>query len=239
MSRESGLLARLAGLVRGGLAAFVREREQRSPGAVYERAIAQRLAQYGELKDAVAGILYTRNKLEGEVVGRHEELAHLAETVQRALQRGDDEGALAAIERRQALLGEVERAGQELAALRGEAEEAKGSLVRFREEIRALERERGRALALLASARARRRVHAVLEGLSVDADLRALESVREHVARTALEPELAGEGELQTRLRRLRDEARSETARRELAELKSELAARRLGSRAGASAPAA
>jgi phage shock protein A len=237
MSGRSGLLGRLAGLLRGGLASFVREREQRSPGAVYERAIAQRLVQYGELKDAVAGILYTRNKLEGEIVGRREELAHLAAMVKRALQRADDEDALAAIERRQALLAEVERAEQELVALRDEAEEAKGSLVRFREEIRALERERGRALALLASARARRRVHAVLEGLAVDADLRALESVREHVARTTLEPELAAEGELQIRLRRLRDEARSETARRELAELKSERAAR-LGASAGG-APAA
>jgi phage shock protein A len=238
MSRESGLLARLAGLLRGALAGFVREREQRSPGAVYERAIAERLARYGELKDAVAGILYTRNKLAGEIVGRREELAHLAEWVQRALQRGDDGDALAAIERRQDLLAEVERAEQELAALRGEAEQAKDGLVRFREEIRALERERARALALLASARARRRVHTVLDGLALDADLRALEAVREHVARAALEPELAAEGELQSRLRRLRDEARSETARRELAELKSERAAR-LGASAGSSAPAA
>jgi phage shock protein A len=236
MSRGSGLLARLAGLLRGAFAAFVREREQASPGAVYERAIAQRLTQYGELKDAVAGILYTRNKLAGEISARREELTHLAETVRRALHRGNDEDALAAIERRQTLLAEVEHAERELAALRDEAEQAKASLVAFREEIRALERERGRALALLASARARRRVHAVLEGLSVDADLRALETVREHVARAALEPELAAEGELQTRLRRLRDEARSETARRELVELKSELATQ-LG--AGSCVPAA
>ena len=70
-------------------------------------------------------------------------------------------------------------------------EDAKGNLIRFREEIRALEREKGRIVATLANAKARRRMAEALDGLSVDADMRALENVREHVARLATEVETA------------------------------------------------
>ena len=62
--RPSGALARLWNLVSGRLTVWVRERENRSPRAVYEQAIAQRIAHYEHLKEAVAGILYLRAKLE-------------------------------------------------------------------------------------------------------------------------------------------------------------------------------
>ena len=77
-----------------------------------------------------------------------------------------------------------------------------------------------------------------LDGLSVDADMRALESVREHVARLSTEGSLErelGDPGLRTRLRAIRDEAREEAARRELAEIKQQL----LPEAATAAAPAA
>jgi phage shock protein A len=97
--------------------------------------------------------------------------------------------------------------------------------VRFREEIRALVREKSRMLATLANAQARRRIQEALEGLSVDAEMRALEGVREHIGRMAtegtLEREIGAEDEgLRQRLRAIRDDARHESARRELEELK-------------------
>ena len=105
-------------------------------------------------------------------------------------------------------------------------------MLRFRDEIRALEREKGRTLASLANARARRRIQEALAGLSVDADMRALEAVRDHTARLAseglLDRELAGESVLDARLRQVREESRREAAQRELAELKRQLAARTL-----------
>ena len=107
--------------------------------------------------------------------------------------------------------------------MRVEAEDAKNNLVRFREEIRSLMHEKSRVLATLANGQARRRIHEALEGLSVDADMRALEAVREHVAKVStegtLERELGDDG-LRTRLRAIRDEAREDAARRELDELK-------------------
>jgi len=226
-----GLFARLHGLLRGAFAGWLRAREEENPRAVYENAIAERLSQYRELKDAVAGLLYMRNRLEGEIESRRAELARSDDDVRRALARADEELALEIVSRRQAVADELAGSERELAALRSEAEEAKTHLLRFRDEIRALEREKGRALASLASGRARRRLHEALSGFSIDADVRALEAVRERVGRLAgeavLDRELGPSGS-EGRLRALREEARRDAARHALAELKRELANRQI-----------
>jgi phage shock protein A len=227
MSQRPGLIARFVGLLRGLTTGWLREREERNPRAVYEHAIGERVRQYRELKEAVAGILYMRNKLEGELTQRHAELARTQEDIRRAVSRGDDEMGLALIAHKQILLGDIARAEKEYQGLRAEAEEAKANLVRFREEIRALEREKGRIVATLANAQARRRMAEALDGISVDADMRALEGVREHVARLStegqLDQELGGDFGLEARLRVIRQDADREAARRELEELKREL----------------
>jgi len=225
-NRPRGLFGRLRSLVRGIFAIWVRETERQHPRAVYEQAIDERVRQYRELKEAVAGILYMRNKLEAEIGERRLEIARLHEDVRRGIRRGEDEPTLALVARKQKLAEDVEQAEGELATLRGEAEEAKSNLLRFRDEIRGLEREKGRMLATLANAQARRRLQEALDGLSVDAEMRALESVRQHVARVAseglLDRELGSEP-LRARLAAIREEARREAARSELDELKRQL----------------
>ena len=85
-------------------------------------------------------------------------------------------------------------------------------------------------LATLANARARRRLQAAIEGLSVDAEMDALENVREHISRV-------GDGRARStrssgrtatafrmKLRGFRDEARRDVgAQSELESLKREL----------------
>ena len=221
-----GIFARFRNLIRATFSLWVRDGERNHPRAVYEQAIEERTRQYHELKDAVAGILYMRNKLEAEIAERRAEIARLHDDLRRGVRQGQDELSLALIAQKHALLGDLERAERELEGLRSEAEDAKANLVRFRHEIRSLVHEKGRILATLANAQARQRLEAALEGLSVDAEMKALETVREHVAKLAtagsLERELGGEP-LRTRLRQIRDAAREEAARRELAELKREL----------------
>lgn len=238
-TRRPGLIARFVGLLRGAFAGWLREREEQNPGAVYENAIAERVAQYRELKRAAAGVLYMRNKLEGEIAERRGELATTVDDLRRSVQRADDELALVLVTRKQGLVADLEHTERELEGVRVEAEEAKTNLVRFRDEIRALEREKGRTLASLANARARRRIQEALAGLSVDADVRALEAVRQHVAElsgeTLLDRELGGAGGLDGRLRAIREEARRDAAQRELAELKREIAGSQLA--AGARVP--
>jgi len=236
--RPRSLLSRLRNLLHGMFAVWIRDSETQHPRAVYEQAIDERTRQYRQLKEAVAGILYMRNKLEAEITERRADIARTHDDIRRAVRRGQDDISLTLIAQKQSLMEELERAERELEGVRTEAEEAKVNLVRFREEIRGLVREKSRMLATLANAQARRRIQEALEGLSVDADMRALESVREHVARLSTEGSLErelGDPGLRTRLRAIRDEAREEAARSELAEIKQQL----LPEAAVAAAPAA
>jgi phage shock protein A len=227
-TKRPGMLARLRSLIGGMFGMWVKGRENRSPEVVYEQAIAERVRQYRELKEAVAGILYMRNKLEQEINERRVEIARMHDDVRRAVRAGRDEISLTLIYQKQNLFDDLERAEEELGSVKTQAEEAKSNLVRFREEIRALVREKGRMLATLANAQARRRLQVAIEGLSVDAEMDALESVREHISRLAMEGQLQKEiGDdgvaMRQRLREFRDEARRESARAELDQLKREL----------------
>jgi len=215
--------ARLGSLLRGLGFGWVRDREEKNPRAVYEQAIQSRLGQYRALKDAVAGILYTRNKLEAELAERRHELSRTIEDIRRALSKGDDAAGLALVQHKQNVAADLERIEREVATLRDEAEDSKRNLMRFREEIRQLEQEKGRMLAALASARARRRMHEALNALSVEADVQALDNVRAYVqkmsAAATLERELGAGDETTQRIRELRRDAIAEGARLEFEEL--------------------
>lgn len=221
--QRRGFISRLHSLVSGFFSLWLKDREKGSPQVVYEQAIRERVRQYAQLKQAVAGILYMRNKLEAETVERRRELSRGHALIKRAVQDGDDELAVRLIEQKDLLLADIERDKRELLEVETEVETAKANLITFRGEIRSLEREKVRIMAQLANARARKRIQDAIDGLSVDSDMQALENVREHVARLRaegnIERELGDEG-LRVRVRAIHEEARSEAARRELVEIK-------------------
>ena len=107
-------LARLRNLVTALVSAWLRDRENEHPRAVYEQAIAQRIRQYQELKQAVAGILYLRTKLEGEIGERRADLARLHDDLKRAVRKQDDELALQLVQHKQRLVDDLERAEVEI-----------------------------------------------------------------------------------------------------------------------------
>ena len=219
--------ARFASLIRGFFSGWVSRRENRSPELVYEQAIEGRVRQYRELKQAVAGILYMRSKIEAEINERRADIARLHDDIRRAVRDGKEEIAVTLIAQKQSLFEDLERAEAELDGVRIEAEDAKSNLVRFREEIRSLVREKGRMMATLANAKARRRLQMAIDGLSIDAEMVALEGVREHIGRMStegrLEKEIGEDDGMRVRLRAYRDEARHDAARAELEQLKAEL----------------
>jgi len=225
--RPQGLFARVSNLLQGWTAAWLRDHEGRNPRAVYEQAIRQRTRQYADLKQAVAGVLYMRNKIEAEIRERREHLAELHLDIERCVRRGNDDAALDLMTRRDHAAEDLARAENELDEIIAEAEQAKGNLGTFRAEIRSLEREKVRMLAMLANARARRRVQEALDGLSLDTEIKALDSVREQIARLRTEGNLEREltdDKLHVRLRALRQDKRLEGAQLELAEIKARLA---------------
>jgi phage shock protein A len=218
-----GFIARIRNLLRGLAAQWLHRREHRNPEAVYEAAIQGRLEQYGKLRAAAAGVVYMRTKLARELEAKTEELGRLRRQLDLAVANDDDAVALTLIERRRQLDADVERVTAELRELEAEAEAAKANLGAFHNEIARLREEKVRMLARLANARARLRFHETLSGLSADADIRALDSVREHVNRLLTEVQLSrelGDEELERRLSGIRDAEAAASARAELDEMK-------------------
>jgi phage shock protein A len=217
------LFSRLTNLVRGLVSHWVGTRETSNPGAVYESAIRERVVQYAKLREAAAGVIYLRGKLERELHERSGDLGRVRQQLDLAIDRDDDPSALALISRRETLGKDVERLTADLTELTAEADAAKRNLVSFQDEIVRLREERVRMLARLANAKARLRLHETLSGLSPEADIQALETVREHVNRLVAEVALVREGadpELERRLGVIRDAEAVTSARAQLEELK-------------------
>jgi len=217
------LFARTWNLLRGAAARWVGRREHRNPDAVYEAAIQERVVQYAKLREAAAGILYMRSKLAKELERQSGELARVRRQLDVAVDRDDDAAAVLLIGRRDALDAEVSRLGTELGELTKEVDGAKHNLIAFQDEIARLRAERVRMLARLANAKARLRFQATLSGLSPDADIRALEEVRDHVNRLVAETQVSREvadDDLERRLGRIREAEAESAARAQLEELK-------------------
>jgi phage shock protein A len=218
--------ARLSNLISGKLQEWLGGRERRSPAAVYEAAITQRVAQYGKLREAAASILYIRNKLGRQLEEANCELVRTEEQISLALDRDDDEAALFLIGRKDRLSADIERITGELAELNREAESAKQNLVAFQSDIQRLREEKVRMLARLANAQARIRLQQAISGitgLTPDADIEALEAVREYITRTiasVADRHESGDATLDARLEEIRTDQAMQAARAQLDELK-------------------
>ena len=215
--------ARVHNLIRGRLGQWLGRRERRNPEAVYEAAIQERMDHYAKLRAAAAGVLYARTKLSKELQVKSAELTRLGAQLGIAVDRDDDRVALILISRRDALRADVERLEAELNELTGEAEAAKTNLIAFQQEIARLRDEKVRMIARLANAQARLRLQETLNGLSPEADIRALESVRDHINQLMAEVQVGrdtSDPDLERRLGRIREAEATAAARAQLDELK-------------------
>ena len=215
--------ARLRNLVSGLLGQWIGRREHKNPGAIYEAAIQERLDQYGKLRAAAAGVLYMKTKLGKELELKTAELGRVGRQLELAVDADDDEAALVLISRRDGLSAEVERITGELRELETEAETAKRNLSTFQNEIARLRDEKVRMLARLANARARLKLQETLSGLSPDADIRALDAVRDHINRIVEEAKVTrdlGDSDLEQRLGKIRAAEADAAARSQLEEMK-------------------
>ncbi len=175
--------SRIFSLIGGKLSRWLKAREARDPEAVYEAAISERLRRYNQLKNAAAGVIYMRNRLNRELKQKSAEMAEVIEQSVQAADMNEDECALILIGRRHTLEQDCTRLRDELSELTSEAEEAKKNLIAFKGEIEKLKVEKIRMLARLKNAQARVRIQHALEEVSYEEDLRALEEVRESIQR--------------------------------------------------------
>jgi phage shock protein A len=214
---------RLFNLIGGFFSGGMKKAEAANPEAVYEAAINDLLGKRAKLKSAVAGIVTLRNNLEAQREQKEKELVDVSAQLPIAIESGDDEVALVLLEKKNELEKALADLAGELEKVTKQAEEAKGALVAFQGDIEKLKRERDQMLAKKATAEAQIKIQDSFDGLSTDADLKALESVREHINRLGAEAEVGSElrnDSLDARMRAIKAKTGNAQARSQLEELK-------------------
>ncbi|MBK7765298.1 MAG: PspA/IM30 family protein [Sulfuritalea sp.] len=230
---DINLIARLANLWSGFVSLWVTDVEKRHPEIAYQNAIDSMIVKYGQLKSATAAIMRRREEINARLTSEREELAQIGADLNAALATGQDELGIVLIQKKNALEASIKALEQDWQQSQGDAEEAKASLLQVKSEIQKLRDEKDRMLAQMHSAQARLKIQNQLEGLSVDAEVRALDNVREHIKNTVAEAKMGSElrnSDLDVQLAKLRQSSGSITARQQLDEMKKTRAAQAGGS---------
>lgn len=220
---ESNFWSRMSNLWSGFVSLWISDVEKRHPEIAYENAINSMATKYIRLKTATAAIIRRRDEITYRLDGATKELDRVKVDLEAALATGQDDLALVLIEKKNILEENLKEMNAEMAQAKMDADDAKASLVSVKQEIGKLKSEKDRMLAKMQSAEARLKIQEQIEGISVDAEVKALENVREHiktrVAEASLGKELA-DSDLDQRLKKLRDASGTVTARSELEALK-------------------
>jgi phage shock protein A len=218
-----GFFGRMGNLWKGFLSLWVSGIEREHPEIAYENAINSMVAKYTQLKKATAAIIRRREDITGRLDKARKELANIDRDLVAAVQSDQKDLGIVLIQKKGSLTSEVTELDAELKQANTDAESAKASLVQVQGEINKLKGEKDRMLAKLASAQARVKINEQLEGLSVDAEVKALDNVREHIKNTVAEATLGDElkeNDLDNRLNKLRQSSGDATANDEWEKLK-------------------
>jgi phage shock protein A len=214
---------RLSNLWTGFISLWLEDIEKKQPEIAYENAVQSMTEKYVKLKRATASILRRREEIEARLTEEQKELAAITADLDTAVDTKQDDLAVILIQKKNAIAAAIAELNDSLAQAKGDAEDAKASLMSVKAEIEKLKAEKDRMLAKLESAQARLKIQDQLEGLSVDADVKALETVREHIKTTIAEAKLGKElqeSDLDSKLKALRQQSGANSAKSELEALK-------------------
>lgn len=225
---QTGFFSRLANLWKGFLSIWISDIEKEHPEIAYENAINGMVEKYTKLKSATAAIIRRREDIDERLKKASRELSETEAQLAVAVETNQDDLALVLIQKKNALETEIGELKIDLETAQKDADSAKTSLVGVQAEIKKLKAERDTMLAKMQSAQARIKIQEQLDGLSVDAEVKALDNVREHIKNTIAEANLGkelGETSLEGRLASLKSQAGDLQAKQQLAELKAKKAA--------------
>ena len=230
MSEGAGFFRRVANLWNGFVSLWISDIEKDHPEIAYENAINGMIEKYSKLKKATAAIIRRREDTSERLSAASKELAQVSADLNVAVETNQDDLSVVLIQKKNTLDKEVTELKADLDIAQKDADSAKASLMTVQGEIKKLKAEKDNMLAKMASAQARIRINEQLEGLSVDAEVKALENVREHIKNTISEANLGSElksTDLDERLKGLRQASGDVTAKQQLAELKAASAAKK------------
>jgi phage shock protein A len=215
-------------LWRGFLSIWISDIEKEHPEIAYENAINSMIEKYSRLKSATAAIIRRREEIGERFKKASTELAQTEADLGAAVETNQDDLAVVLIQKKNQLTADLGDYKAELDSAQKDADSAKTSLMGVQTEIRKLKGERDSMLAKMQSAQARLKIQEQIDGLSVDAEVKALDNVREHIRNTIAEANLGrelGDSSLDARLAALRNQSGDIQARQQLAELKAKRAA--------------
>jgi phage shock protein A len=227
---SSGIFARMGNLWKGFVSLWISDIEKEHPEIAYENAIGSMIEKYAQLKKATAAIIRRREDLSERYAARTKELAQIEAELSTSVETSQDDLAVILLQKKAALETEVGELKAELDTAQNDATSAKSALMTVQSEIRKLQAEKDTMMAKMANAQARIRINEQLDGLSVDAEITALDNVRSHIKNTVAEANLGQElkqSDLDTRLAVLRQSTGEVSAKQRLAELKAASAAKK------------
>jgi phage shock protein A len=225
---EVGFFNRLGNLWRGFLSIWISDIEKEHPEIAYENAINSMVEKYSKLKSATAAIIRRREDTSERYQKTSKELAQTEAELGVAMDTNQDDVALILLQKKNQLTSDIADLKGEMDGAQRDADAAKSSLMSVQGEIRKLQAERDSMLAKMQSAQARLKIQGQLDGLSVDAEVKALENVREHIKNTIAEANLGkelSESSLDAKLQAVRSQVGEVQAKQQLAELKAKRAA--------------
>jgi phage shock protein A len=223
-----GVISRIANLWKGFLSIWISDIEKEHPEIAYENAINSMVTKYARLKSATAAIIRRREEIDERYQAATKELAQTEAELNTAVSTNQDDLAVILIQKKNQLTNDVTDMKAEMETAKNDADSAKTSLLSVQTEIRKLKAERDTMLAKMQSAQARINIQEQLDGLSVDEEVKALDTVRTHIKNTIAEANLGKEladSSLDSRLSKLRTEVGDVQAREELAAMKARKAA--------------
>lgn len=230
MAEGGGFFKRLSNLFSGFLNLWISDVEKEHPEIAYENAITSMIEKYTKLKRATASIIRRRDEIQERLTSQSSELAQVSQDLEVAVQTAKDDLALILIQKKNLLEKEVADLTTDMQTAAKDADNAKAALLQVQAEIKKLKAEKDNQLAKMESAKARVRIQEQLDGLSVDAEVKALDNVRTHIKNTIAQANLGqelAETSLDQRLAALRAQSGEVTARSQLDELKAKVAAKK------------
>jgi phage shock protein A len=225
---EIAFFSRVTNLFKGFLSLFIKDIEKEHPEIAYENAINSMIEKYNKLKAATAAIIRRREDIDERLRRATKDLAETEAQLNVAVETNQDDLAVVLIQKKNQLTTEITELKADMDVAAKDADTAKSSLVSVQSEIKKLKSERDVMLARMHSAQARIKIQEQLEGLSVDAEVKALDTVREHIKNTAAQANLGqelAETSLDSRLAVLKTQAGDVQAKQQLAEIKAKRAA--------------
>jgi phage shock protein A len=223
-----GMFGRLANLWKGFVSLWISDIEKDHPEIAYENAINSMTAKYAKLKAATAAIIRRREELDERYKRATADLKQTEAELNAAVETNQDDLAVILIQKKNQLNADITEMKTEMDQAHTDADSAKSSLLAVQSEIKKLKAERETMLAKMQSAQARIKIQEQLDGLSVDDEVRALDTVRSHIKNTIAEANLGQElasSSLDSRLAALKNQTGDVTARQELDAMKAKKAA--------------